>query len=203
MKKNPHSKILLAFLLLILASCTTKAQLIGVWSDDSLKNYAIDNVLVMGISREGVVQKLWENTFVSNLEKENVKALASYIIGGKTIKLDRASIEKVVRESGASTVLISRVVDKASNTQMLGAPNDRVSGLGMYDYFGFSHSYTYDSASAVTKTLVKVETNFYDVATEKLIWTGQVDVVDPHMTKVDFEMVIGLLIEGLRQKNLL
>lgn len=158
---------------------------------------------MIGISREGIVQKLWENTFVSNLEKEDVKALASYAIGGKTIKLDRASIEKVVRESGASTVLISRVVDKTTNTQMLGAPNDRLSGLGMYDYYDFSFGYVYEPPSSVSRTMVHLETNFYDVATEKLIWTGQVDVVDPHMTKVDFERVIGLLIEGLRQKNLL
>jgi hypothetical protein len=51
--------------------------------------------------------------------------------------------------------------------------------------------------------VIQLETNLYDVATEKLIWSSQVEAIDPTMTKVDFEEIVNLLIEGLRQKNLL
>ena len=201
MKKQFSSKILLLFLILLLASCTTKAQLTGVWVDDTIGDYTIDNVLVIGITRDTFVQKLWENVFTSRLAQENVKAMASYATVGTKIKPERKSVEDAIRKSGAKTVLISRVIDSTTNIQTL--PGRRTSALGIYGFYDLSVKSTYVPPSTIVKKVVRLETNFYDVATEKLIWTSQVDVFDPEMTKVVYDRVIGLLIEDLRLKNLL
>jgi hypothetical protein len=201
MKKHLNLRNLLLVLLLFLVSCTPKAQLIGVWADDSFSGYKINDVLVIGISRDHNVQKLWEDVFTIHLNQEKVNAMASYATVGGTIKPERKSVEAAIRKSGAKTVLISRVIDATTESQStLGR---RASSLGIYGFYDLSLSSTYVPSTTLTKKVVRVETNFYDVATEKLVWTGQAEVVNPEMTRADFDSVAGLLIEGLKYKNLL
>ena len=117
MKKHLNLRNLFLVLLLLLVSCTPKAQLIGVWADESFSDYKINDVLVIGISRDANAQKLWEDVFTSHLNQEKVNAMASYVTVGGTIKPERESVEAAIRKSGAKTVLISRVIDATTESQ--------------------------------------------------------------------------------------
>jgi hypothetical protein len=55
----------------------------------------------------------------------------------------------------------------------------------------------------ISKTTVYLESNVYDIATEKLIWTAQSEAIDANLLKSDYAKIANLLLDDLRKKKLL
>ena len=206
MKKSFISGLLFTVLLL-LSACGASVKMIGSWTNDSMAGYHIDNVLVIGISRQDITRNLWEDTFVELLGKENIKAQASHIVmAGKVMEPDRQSVISAVKKSGADTVLITRVVDSKSvkeETPGVVYFEPAPFYVGMNDYFGHAYSSVYSQPVSVSKTTVRLESNVYDVATEKLIWTAQSEVIDPELLKTDFDKMVNVFLADLQKKKLI
>ena len=58
-------------------------------------------------------------------------------------------------------------------------------GYHYYDYYSYAYATVYDEGYYTTSTTYFLEINLYDIATEKLIWTGQTETKNP--TSVDKE----------------
>ena len=206
MKKVFIPSMLLSVVLLLWA-CGASVKMIGSWMDDSKAGYTIDNVLVIGIHRKDINRNLWENTFVELLGKENIKAQASHtVIDGQVIEPDRQSIEAAVKKSGAATILVTRVIGQESVEKTLPRfvhYEPEMYYRGMYDYYGYAYRAVYSPPVNVSKTIVRLESNVYDVATEKLIWTAQSEAVDAKLLKTDFAKMANLFLDDLRKKKLL
>jgi len=206
MKKVFFPGILLTVVLLLCA-CGASVKMVGSWMDDSMAGYSIDNVLVIGISHADISRNLWENTFVELLGKKNVKAQASNVVmGGKVIEPNREAILQAVKKAGAKTVLITSVVGSKTKTDTIpGRVNYEPLPYytGMHNYYGHVFTARYTPAVNVSKTTVRLESNFYDVASEKLIWTGLSEAVEAKLLKTDFARMANLLLDDLRKKKLL
>ena len=50
---------------------------------------------------------------------------------------------------------------------------------------------------------VKLISNLYETSTEKLIWTGVSESIDPESDKSIIETLVGKVIEDLRKNNLI
>jgi hypothetical protein len=205
--KNVFPLSLLLTIVLILGACGASVKMLGSWMDNSMAGYSIDNVLVIGLSRKDIKRNLWENTFVELLAKKNVKAQASHnITDDQMIEPDRQSIIEALQKSGADTVLITRVID--SNTEIKTLPgfvNYQPLPVysGMHDYYGFAYRSVYVPPIDISKTTAYLESNVYDIATEKLIWTAQSEAIDANLLKSDYAKIANLLLDDLRKKKLL
>lgn len=191
----------------LLCACGTSVKMIGSWADDSMAGYTVDNVLVIGIAREDISRNLWENTFVELLGKKNIKAQASNIVtGGQVIEPSREAIMAAVKKAGAETLLITRVAGSRTDTETLpGRVNYEPAPYytGMHNYYGHAFRAVYSPPVNVSKTTVRLESNIYDVASEKLIWTAQSEAVEPKLLKTDFSRMANVLLDDLQKKKLL
>ena len=50
---------------------------------------------------------------------------------------------------------------------------------GMYGYYNSSYAMVHDPGYYQENTIVKLETNVYDVASEKLVWSGVTETLNP------------------------
>jgi len=208
MKKVFLTGILFAVGLLLFACGGFSVKMIGSWMDDSKAGYTVDNVLVIGISREDVTRNLWEDTLVELLGKQNIKAQAGHIVmDNQVIKPDRESILAAVRKSGAGSVLITRVIghDTETTTRPGGVVYFRPEPyyMGMGDFYGSAYDVAYRQPVYSTETNVRLESNLYDAASEKLVWTAQTEAVDPKLLKSDYAKMVNLLLDDMRKKKLL
>jgi hypothetical protein len=204
--KNVFFPSMLLAIALLFSACGPSVKMIGSWMDNSMAGYSIDNVLVIGISRKEIRRNLWENTFVELLGKENIKAQAINIVTGGQVVEDRQSIVDAVKKSGADTVLITRAIGSETKTKTLpGYVHYQPAQVytRMHDYYGFAYGAVYVPPIDVSKTTVRLESNVYDVATEKLIWTAQSEAIDAKLLKTDFAKIANLLLDDLRKKKLL
>ncbi|MBW1634883.1 MAG: hypothetical protein JRJ68_01285 [Deltaproteobacteria bacterium] len=189
---------------LLVAACGPKEKVTSSWADPSLKGYSADNILVLGMGRDEVNLKLWENVFVDLFSADNVRAMASHKVIGTVPEPDEKIIREAIKKTGASSVLITHMVDSKSKTNNYHGSLHFVPGGfygGMYGYYGNTYSSVYTPPSHITRTVVRLESNLYDVATASLVWSAQSEAINPKLLRTDFERIVGLLIADMKKSG--
>jgi hypothetical protein len=205
MKTNPLTLILAALVSLSIISCRS-TTLTATWADQSYQQRPIHSVLVIGISQDQAARRQFEDTFVAQLEKQNVEAVAGYTQISSPEKLDQQAIDKAVQSAGTSTVLITHVVGVEERTQYnppartyYPAPYHR----GMYGYYSRAYDEVYTPGYYTSYEVYELETNLYDGSTGKLIWSARSETVDPKNASKVIDSLVKLLIKDLRKNNLI
>ncbi|MEA3548452.1 MAG: hypothetical protein U9R66_12400 [Thermodesulfobacteriota bacterium] len=206
MKKKFLYNAFLIVLCFVLTSCGSKMKMLHSWTDDSLKGYSVDDVLVIGFTRDHTSQRLFEDSFVEGFVAENITAVQSYKTSGWETKPDKEKVREAIEKSGAKTVLMTILIDKKTKI-------NRYAGMGSLEYVStayYSGMYSFYGscvmAVPITTTTGKtlyLESNLYDVASEKLIWTGLTEAKNPTRIKTDFQKFAKVLMDDLRQQNIL
>ena len=188
--------------ILSFAACSPKATLTSSWVDPSLKGYSANNVLVLAVSKNETRLKLYENVFVDEFAKNNIRATASHKEIGIVSEPNRADIEAAIKKTGASSVLITVVVDRQSESHTIpGSVHYQTTGF--YGYYGQAFTRVRMPATDVTKIVVRMESNLYDVSTNSLVWTAQSEAINPELLRTDFERIIGLLVADMKEKRII
>lgn len=204
--KKIVTAFLFIFILVALGACSQKAKVTSSWADPSLKSYGANNILVFGISNNDTTQKLYENVFVDEFAKTNVQAMASFKTVGTIPDPDRKTVEAAIKSTGASAVLITHAIDSTSKTQTYPGTIHFLPGGyygSMYGYYGHTYQAVYTPPTSVTRTTLMLETNLYDVATEKLVWSVQSEAIDPKLLRTDFERIVNIQISDMKKNGVI
>jgi hypothetical protein len=152
--------------LFLLSSCAT-TMTTNVWRDQTYQG-PVKKILVMGISQKPGIQRFFEDEFVRQLRERGVDAVAGYTVLPYGGKMDKDLVAAKARESGADTVLVARPLSREMQ---------RTYVPGSYPRWGGYYGRAYSPGYVVEDEYVYIETNLYDVATEKLIWSAESETV--------------------------
>ena len=158
--------IICAFLF---ASCAT-TTITDVWKDKAYQGKAQKIVVIM-VARTEYLRNMFEGRFVAELRARGNNAIQSHKIVTFEQLPDKELVKSKIKSTGADTVLISRLVDsKTIETyvpgQIHGVPITHSYWGTYYEIVFVDYGYTGDIQVAY------IETNLYDVKTEKLIWSA-------------------------------
>jgi len=159
--------------LFLLNSCATTVTT-NVWRDQSYGG-PVKKILVMGISQKKGIQRFFEDEFVRQLRERGTDGLAGYTVLPYDEKMDKDFIAAKARESGADTVLVARPLSR--ELQRTYVPGQAYAVPGSYSRWGSYYGQAYSPGYVVEDEYVYIETNLYDVATEKLIWSAQSETI--------------------------
>jgi len=168
-------KMRLFYLLLIVitcffASCTTTTVMTDVWKDKAYQGKA-QKIIVIMAARTPDMRNLFEDRFVGELDARGNNAIQSYTLVTMEQLRDKELVKSKIRSSGADTVLISRLVDtKTIESYRPGLIY--VVPDAYYDWWGYYAVVFADYGYTGNVAVAYIETNVYDVKTEKLIWSG-------------------------------
>jgi hypothetical protein len=190
------SKRLLSLILfgLFMAACSgTKTT--GSWSDQSYKG-KIKNVYIIGIAKKDINRMIFENSFESRLASEGIKAIASYTdLLSTNQEVDREDIIQRMRNNNCDSVLLTRLVGQKTKGSLSGGrgtynytPMSSPVGptsqrlpkgqLSYYNNWGTYYNYgkvNYVQPSSLDNVILTVESVLYDLQTEELIWSAQLE----------------------------
>jgi len=122
---------LFAFLCLTASCATTKMT--DVWRDDNYRG-TIRKVVVVGIFKESDTRKIFEDEFADRLRARGLDAIASRKLVSDAEMPDKDVVIRKIRESGADTVMVTRVMDMETvKTQV---PGQSFAVPGYYGYYG-------------------------------------------------------------------
>jgi hypothetical protein len=184
----------------IIACAGTK--LTHTWVDETYHGKPVSNILVIAVTHKEDNRQSFEDKFVAQLKVSGVEAISSsnVIPIPADLELKKEEILKVVKKLKNDAVIITHLVgveEKESYT-----PPERDKG-DYYGHYGWAYGYTHEPGFYRTHTIVRLATHLYDVKTEKLIWSGESESLDPSSTNQIIDDVIEVLIKDLLKNNLL
>ena len=155
--------ILTIISLLLVTSCAS-TKLYSVWRDEGYSGH-IKKVFIIGASPKPVIRRIFEREFVNQLKSHGVDAVASNQVIPSDKMLDKETIVSKIKDLDIDTILITRLAEKKTITR------DFSDWYGYYGYHSRLHKKVFK------EELVSLETNLYEVRTERLIWSASSETV--------------------------
>jgi hypothetical protein len=103
----------LAVLLLVSAlldGCAS-TTLVNQWKSTEFAGAPLRKVMVVAVSTQASVRRVFEDEFASRLKAAGVVAVPSYTVIAEDGRAEQAVLEKAVQDLGADGVLVTRLVD--------------------------------------------------------------------------------------------
>ncbi len=124
--------------LLAVTACAAPTVLNTQWLDPQFSAKPIKAILVVGITRDSTNRRVFEDAMVALLVERGVKASPSYRFAPDPGPMSEESMQRAMSESGATGVLLSRVVNVAQSVHVtpgvfMGPP----AGFGFRGFYGF------------------------------------------------------------------
>jgi hypothetical protein len=140
------------------------------WKDKTYQGKP-QKILVIMVAKFPDMRNLFEDRFVGELSNRGNNAFQSNSIIPFEQLRDKELVKSKIKSSEADTVLISRLVDtktiESYNPGMIYVVPDPY-----YDWWGYYAVVFADYGYTGDVRVAYIETNIYDVKTEKLIWSG-------------------------------
>jgi len=191
---------LISFAFLIVSCAGT--ELTQKYVDDTYKG-KVSDILVIAVTGNELYQRAFEKEFVAQLKSIGVEAIASEEVMPmpSDLELTKEMILNAVNQYKNDGVIITRLINK-DEKDVYNRPGSANSDY--YDYYRAGYVHLHGPGYSSTSTTVRLETNLYDVKTEKLIWSGQSKTLnrDPKDGEIIRE-VIKVLINDLQKSKLI
>ena len=191
----------LFFFVFLIVSCAG-TELTHKQTNEAYKGKPVSNILVIAITGNEHNRRSFEREFVAQLKSAGVEAISSEdaIPMPPNLELKKETILNAVNQLENDAVIITHLIDKEEKDV-----NTR-GGQAVKGYYGYYHRrYSYarnPSYSSTSKTL-RLETNLYDVKTEKLIWSGQSKTWSRDSKNQIINDVIKVVINDLQNSKLI
>ncbi len=171
--------VVAATALALVASCASKKAATS-WTATGFTKKSVRKVLVLGVSDNPLLRRLYEDTFAVELEKLGYETVSAYLWAPDAAKLDKDALLGRMKAEHVTSVVVARVVpwDDVSATRGPTVAADAVHGPAYYGswstYYETSYAAADDPADATGKAVVTLETNLYDASGPKdaLVWSG-------------------------------
>ena len=150
-------------------ACAT-TSITNVWKDKAYEGKAKKIVVIM-VSKDPDRRRLFEGRFSAELEARGNDAIPSFTFIPLEQLPDKELIKSKLKSIGVDTVLVSRLVD----IKTIEAYRPGFVYVVPDFYFGWGTYYSVisaDSGYTVDVQVAYVETNVYDMKTEKLVWSA-------------------------------
>ncbi len=190
-------KIKLSFLLitiLVLVSCAPTTKIQKTWSDPSLSKEKFDSykkVLVIAILKDETGRRIAEDKLVGSFTNTQTIQSYTYLTSADTTQL---IIEQKLMKDGFDAVLYMRLkkVEKSVTYNQ---------GSDYYGWYGGYRAPYYSSGYYSEDKTFVVETNLYEVASNKLMWSTITETLNPRTIEQSLDGIIYTLKSELSKKG--
>jgi hypothetical protein len=160
-------RLLLVAVFFLSSGCAT-TKLLSVWRDPEFTGTP-RNIMVIGVMSNLVLKTQFEDEFVKQLKARGIDAVAGSSQLPADTTLDKDVIAAKMKDIGADTVLITRVIDRRTIESMASSAPGPPSRGQWYVIYSTS------VAGMTSSLMAATQTNIYDLKTERLIWTAVSD----------------------------
>jgi hypothetical protein len=179
------SRAAAAAVVLAVSACAAPTVLNTQWTDPQFTAKPIRSILVVGITKDTINRRAYEDAMVAQLGARGVKATQSYRIAPDAGPVPQEKMQQAVKESGATGVLLTRVVSVSQSVQVtpgmyMGPPMGYGFG-GFYGYYGgmWASSF-YAPPQIYTQENVVADTRLFEAKDFVLVWSGSTTTTPGH-----------------------
>lgn len=174
------SRFVLVMVALIATACA-QTSVRNAWKAPDDPGPAFRKVMVVGVTNRADVRRTFEDSFVAELKAVGVDAVPSYASEPELGPDAKEKLRAAVAKAGVDGVLVTRLVRREKQTQVMPGALPPAGGVGvnMYGYYPSVWAGYYEPATAVQVETVTAEVNLFRTSTEKLAWAGTSETFAP------------------------
>lgn len=189
-----------ALLCLALAGCAS-TSLVNEWQSPDARP-TVRKVLVVGVTRQASVRRVFEDEFAAQLRAAGVEAVPSYSILPEDGQAEQSRLEQAVREAGADGVLVTRLVKQEQRLDVTPGSYRPPFGMGFYGWYSSAWIGYYEPPSVYRYDVVTAETSLYSPPESKLVWSGTTETFSPKDVRKETAGFAKVIIAALRKHGL-
>ena len=190
---------------LMLTACGATTKIPSAWRNPAHQGAPYQKVFVIGVGENDANRRLFEDRFAAALSGEEGNALPSYGALPQSQQLSEAEIRGAIRGGGFDGVVITQLIAVDEKTEYVPPRTHTQPGYvrEYHDYYGYSWEVAHRAGYYQTHTIVRLETNLYDVGTGDLVWSGQSETLNPSSTTDIIDSVTKAVAKRLREESLI
>jgi hypothetical protein len=189
-----------AICLLLAASCST-TTMSAVWKDPGYQGGSLKKVLVIGVARNDVIRRLFEDEFSAQLKAHGMDAYPSYRLIPSTQILAEDTVNAKIENLGMDAVLVTRFVNTKKETVY--TPGTAYYSGGWYNWYSAGYGYVTSPGYYSEYEVISLSTNIYDTQTGKMIWSGLSDTVTGGSAQTEIKGLIDVITKRLTKDGLI
>ncbi len=182
-----------------LNACATSTPVME-WQDPAYSG-AVDKILIIAAIERSTRRRVFEDSFVEALSSRGKEAIPSYTLLTTGIEISRGKVEAAIQGKNLDAVLVTRLLGVKENEEYH-PPTYYDHHRGYHRYY--THALESSKSGSYRKFKILVlETNLYDTATQKLIWSMQSESIETSTPRHQIEEQINLTIDRLSERGLI
>lgn len=198
--KSAVLKTTVAIFLLLLTSCSA-TTMSAVWKDPNYQGGKLKKVLVVGVAKDDVIRRLFEDEFTRQLKAHGTDAYPSYSMIPSTEMLDEDTVNAKTANLGMDAILVTRFVNKKKETVY--TPGTTYYAGGWYNWYSRGYGYATSPGYYSEYEVISLSTNIYDTQSGKMIWSGMSDTVTGGSVQVEIKELIDAITKSLTANQLI
>jgi hypothetical protein len=193
---------------LLLVSACSSTTVVDQWQSPDFKGGPFKRILVVGVTSQAAIRRIFEDEFVRQLRARGTDAVASYTLIPEDGQVERPRLERAVKEAGADGVIVARVVKVEQKTQVVpGTPAFPGFGTDIYGFYGTGWGGVWTGYASPPVVFqyeeVRAETKLFDASSGALVWAAQSDVFAPTDARKDSADFASRIIAALASRKLI
>jgi hypothetical protein len=185
----------------ILASCTSvKLQ---SWTDPAYEGQKIHKVAVIGVTNSDSTRRRYEDALAGGLVEAGLEAVASYTILPHAEKLNRTELAFELSKIGVDSVIVTRSLGEREGVRYEIPTVTPDYFEGYYEFYDWSFDYVDEPGYVETYIETQLESNLYDVKSEKLIWSGRSRITDESSEMYNIKGEVAAIIKDLIKQGMI
>jgi len=197
-------RILVALALILGTAGCSSTKVVNRWENPQYVPAHFNRILVIGVSREASVRRVFEDAFVGRLKAEGVHATPSYVLIPEEGQVDESRLQQATRQANADGVIMTRLVRVERKTEVTsGYYSPPPAPLGQYPWYSDRSLGYYEPPVVYQYDVYISETSLYDVRTNQLVWSGTVQTNTAGDLNKEIQRYVATVIKALKKGNVL
>lgn len=215
---------LILFISFLFSGCGSSTRLIGSWTNEAEAPKKFEKLAISAITPNTSNRFITELALVEKLGTHNINAIPTFDIfpfAGKVaeimpvlddIETVKSDVKKNIVKNNIDGLMIITVLNRETEKRFVNE-GFTMGGTGYYgspynmgtyyDYYSYSVATIYRSGYYVEDVTYFIECNLYDVASEKLIWSGQTESVDIISVEEEIKKFSNVIVKELILKHII
>jgi hypothetical protein len=194
---------LVALAAVVLEAGCASTSLVNQWTSPERAAAPMRKVVVVGVSRQPSVRRVFEDEFAARLLAAEVQAVPSYTLIAQDGQADPDVLEQAVAQVGADGVLVTRLVSVQQKTDVSPGFYRPVPAMGFYGWYSSAWMGYYEPPTVYQYDVVTAETSLYSPPQSKLVWSGTTETFSPRDVKKETAGFADLIIGALRKQGII
>jgi len=191
--------------LLSLASCGIVTRFDTVWHDPTAKGPMPRKVLVLALTKEPEQQRTYEEGMAIALARRGLEVVmgSELFAGGLP---DSAAARERVKDAGVDLAIVGRLVGLQQRQQFVAGNLYYTPTFMTEGFYGWTYSswaIIQDPGSMQHIATVRLDNRAFDVATQRVVWSGLTHTTDAHNAEDLMSSVSGAVVKELVKHKLL